>query len=111
MTPDERPHTFRAGLYQQTHCYACGVTVVPHLSEAARMSKQFARYEQVVERIENHHATRSFSIMDLWREVGATPVMLTPVRYVVRDMARHGLIRCVHQTKDGRCCLQWELVR
>jgi hypothetical protein len=91
------------------HCYACGVTIDPGLSPTSRMNIQFSRYERVVEWIEDQHRLGPFSIMSLWRELGGGPPMLTVVRYVIRDLARHGLTRCAHQTRN-RCCLQWELI-
>jgi hypothetical protein len=59
---------------------------------------------------------RTFAIADVWNQLHGGPTLYGLMRLAVRDMAAHGLVRCVRSSANrsarcGRRCLEWEVVR
>jgi hypothetical protein len=96
------------------HCYACNFSWGYYgFDQPGWRDVQRAQdYERCLEAVES--ASKQFSISGLWRTKRDDGSMWGPrdynmLRIVVKDLATHGLIVCVHRTPNGKCRL-WQKV-
>lgn len=90
-------------------CHACNIDVENIYRNSTQMMQAFYEYESVVEYIESLPRGAVFKRTEVWKALGKGYSLWTYVTYATRDMALHGLIECVHRTKDGRCCLKYKV--